>query len=68
MGLPTDLRKGDSPHRLNRMENLGKRFDVHPPLSYYEPQSMAEHQRVALERWHVEVRTEPFDFDQQLSS
>ena len=42
MGLPTDLPKGDFPHRLNSMENLGKQFDVHPPLSFYEPQSMAE--------------------------
>lgn len=67
MGLPTEVSKGDFPHRLNRMENMGKPpFTHHPPLSYYDPDARSDVDRQSLEQWHAEVRRLPFDFDQQL--
>lgn len=66
MGLPVGLAKGDFPHRFNRMENMGKTFDCHPPASYYDPGAMKSDQRVAFEAWHQTVKTTPFDFNRQL--
>ena len=68
MGLSTQLRKGDFPHRLNRLENQGKKWPHHPPLSYYDPASKSEADRQALERWHAEVSQQPFDFDRELQA
>ena len=68
MGLSTQLRKGDFPHRLNRVENQGRSWPHHPPLSYYDPDSKSETDREALERWHAEVSLKPFVFDRELQA
>ena len=66
MGLSTNLAKGDFPHRFNRMENMGKKFDCHPPASYYDPGSMKPEARAEFEAWHQTVKNKPFDFDKEL--
>ena len=67
LGLSDVLRKGEFPHRLNRMSNMGKVFDTHPPLSYYDPGNVIESTRVELEEWHKSVRLLPFNFNKELS-
>lgn len=66
MGLSADLAKGDFPHRFNRLENMGKKFDCHPPASYYDPGSMKPGARAEFEAWHQSVKNKPFDFDKEL--
>ena len=68
MGLAPGVKKGEFPHRVNKMENLGKTFSGHPPLSAYDPDSLSPKDRVQLEQWLDTVRTTPFDFDKELRS
>ena len=68
MNLPSTVKKGDFPHRLNKIANMGKVFPGHPPLSAYDPDSLSPEARSELETWHAEVRTKPFDFNKQLAS
>ena len=67
MGLDTDsIKKGDFPHLLNKIENMGKQFDCHPPASYYDPDGMKLNNRANFLQWHDKQKCRPFDFDTEL--
>ena len=68
MGLSTSLAKGTFPHRFNKMEHLGKKFNCHPPASYYDPGSMKTAELLEFQQWHQKVRGKPFDFNKELRS
>ena len=58
--------KGDFPYLILKEELLGRVFDTHPPISYYDLKGKNEAEKNIFMTWYLQNRRKPFDFNKQL--
>ncbi len=67
MGLDQSLySQGAFPHRLNRLSNMGRKWNFHPPSSYYDVQGMKPEDQIEFYAFYEKNKRKAFDFDQEI--
>ena len=62
----TELKKGYFPHLYNTPEHWNEILPEHPPIQYYDPDSMLPEKKKEFEKWYEDHKHLPFDFQKEI--